>query len=91
MARRLSCPADKLAGEIEFALTYLLACNSDMPPSTMVMAAPMGRRRELCQMMSAMIAERAEKGLSGMTVEDPDLPDVLKSEGASSGEQGVTG
>jgi hypothetical protein len=83
VARRLTCPEDALAGEIEFALTYLLACNSGTPPSTMVMAAPMGRRRELCELMAAMITERAEKGLSGMTAEDPDLPGMLKSEGAT--------
>jgi hypothetical protein len=69
VARRFTCPEEALAGEIEFAVTYLLACNPDLPPSALLIARPLGRRAEFCQMIAELLAERAEKGLSGMTLE----------------------
>lgn len=58
--RVLIVPQDALAGEIELALAYMLACN---PPAYEVLTR---RRRELCEAMAQMISERADKGLSGM-------------------------
>lgn len=55
-------PMGALAGEIELALTYVLACN---PPAYEVLTH---RRTELCEAMAQMICERAGKGLSGMKV-----------------------
>jgi hypothetical protein len=75
-ARRFTCPEEALAGEIEFAVTYLLACNPDLPPSALLMPGPLGRRGEFCAQVAAMLAERAEKGLSGMTIEDPGHAEV---------------
>jgi hypothetical protein len=70
VAKRFSCPENTLVGEIELAVTYLLACNPDIPPSVMVMGKPLGRRAEFAGQIAAMLAERAEKGLSGMRIED---------------------
>lgn len=59
----LRIPESALAGEIEFALTYMLACN---PPVYEVLTQ---RRKELCEAMAAMLAERAGKELAGMSLE----------------------
>jgi hypothetical protein len=76
VARRFTCPEQALAGEIELAVTYLLACNPDIPPSALLMPGPLGRREEFVRMLASMLVERAENGLSGMTIEDPGCAEV---------------
>jgi hypothetical protein len=80
VTRRFSCPEEVLAGEIDLAVAYLTACNPDIPPSALLIARPLGRRAEFCQMIAAMLAERAERGLSGMAISDPDDAEATRIE-----------
>jgi hypothetical protein len=75
VTRVFTCPEDVLAGEIEFAVTYLAACNPGWP-SGLLMPEPLGRRAEFCALVAGMLTERAEAGLSGMTIEDTNRGDV---------------
>lgn len=63
-ARRFSCPEDMLAGEINLALVFTMACN----PGRAVFAA--GDLALFSVAIAKMLAERAESGLSGMSLED---------------------
>ena len=67
MTRRFTCPEEALAAEIEWALTYTMACN----PGRGIFAS--GDRPLFAQAIARMLAERAEKGLSGMAVTE-DMP-----------------
>jgi hypothetical protein len=71
VAKRFSCPEDALAAEIELVVTYLAACNPGIPPSAFLLPESLGgRRAEFSRMIAGLLAERAEKGLSGMGIED---------------------
>lgn len=68
MTRQLTCPEDKLAGEIEFAIAYTVACN---PGVISLSAEPGGHRKQFAEAIAGMITERAGHGLSGMTLGNP--------------------
>ena len=69
MTRTFTCPEGRLAAEIEFAIAYTAACNPDRRHE-LLLSPPGGCRDMLADQVAAMLAERAEKGLSGMTMED---------------------
>lgn len=56
-------PLNQLAAEIEWALTYTLACGVGAGDSFET------RRKAVCAHMVAVLAERAGNGLSGMRIE----------------------
>lgn len=60
---RVVVPAAALAGEIEFAIAYTVACN----PGRDLLHEP--DRRLLAEAIVAMLTERAVSGLSGMRFE----------------------
>jgi hypothetical protein len=70
MTRVFTCPEEALAGEIEFGLAYAMACNPGRAGF-----AP-GDRKLFAAAAAAVLAERAEHGLSGMSIEDTDRADV---------------
>jgi hypothetical protein len=62
-----SCPAEKLAAEIEFAVAYTVACNRGQA-HLFLLAPPEGRRGDFARQVAAMLLERAGNRLSGMAV-----------------------
>ena len=63
---RVACiPEDALAAEIEFAIAYVVAARRDLAPRFLI-PEPDGARGYFAGQIAAMLAERAEKGLSGM-------------------------
>jgi hypothetical protein len=64
-ARAVAIPEDVLAAEIEFAITYAVACNRDRA-GEMLLSPPDGCRGEFAGQIAAMLTERAAGGLSGM-------------------------
>jgi hypothetical protein len=73
MSRHLSVPLDALADEIECAIAFLVACNRDRAWG-LLLPAPEGTRREFAAEIARMLVERAERGLSGMTVCEDNVP-----------------
>jgi hypothetical protein len=70
--RRISAvcvPEDQLAAEIEFAITYIVACNRDRVHE-LLLTPPDGCRRDFAAAIAGMIAERAAHGLSGMALHE---------------------
>lgn len=72
-ARRFSCPAESLAAEIEFAIVYLAASNPGRKDE-LLLPPPRGCRDEFAGLIAVMLLERAENGLSGMSLEGADTP-----------------
>ena len=68
-AKRFSCPERLLAEEIEFAIMYTVACNRGRRDE-LLLSPPDGCRAEFAKMVVATLLERAEKGLSGMSLAD---------------------
>jgi hypothetical protein len=73
MTRVFACPEEALAGEIEFGLAYAMACNPGRAGF-----AP-GDRKLFAAAAAAVLAERAEHGLSGMSIEDSAGAEVTSS------------
>lgn len=63
--RAVAIPEDALAGEIELAIAYTVACNRDRAHE-LLLSPPDGCRRDFAGAIAAMLAERAARGLSGM-------------------------
>ena len=101
--RVFACPEEKLAGEIELAIAYAVACNPDRG-RLLLLSPPDGRRAELACQVAQMLLEQAGHGLSGLAVTGSvsghaELTWKLRRPGpcrnpapacAVSGEQGVT-
>jgi hypothetical protein len=66
--RRIVIPAAALAGEIEFAIAYTVACN----PGRDLLHEP--DRALLAEAIVDQLAERAARGLSGMRVLPAEVP-----------------
>jgi hypothetical protein len=75
-ARRFSCPEGVLAAEIKFAITYIVACNPDRIRELLGPEEQGGCRAQFSAQIAAMLTERAEKSLSGMSLEGDDTPAV---------------
>ena len=69
--RRVIIPAGVLAGELEFAIQYLVACNPD-EARYFLMPEPEGRRRAFAEAIVRQLADRAENGSTGMRIEPGD-------------------
>jgi hypothetical protein len=72
VARRFSCPEEALTTEIEFAITYVNACNPGKRLFNFGTIAPEVTREEVSAAIAGMLMERAESGLSGMTLAEDD-------------------
>jgi len=59
-------PESELAAEIELAIAYTVACNPGRA-GELLMTPPGGCRAGFAAQIAAMLAERAARGLSGMT------------------------
>ena len=68
-ARQFTCPEEALAGELELAVTYVVACNREELNELLL-----SRRADFARSVAWMIAERAGHGLSGMTLAEDDTP-----------------
>lgn len=75
MTGRFTCPEEKLAGEIEFAIAYVVACDR-YRAREFLLTPPGGSRTYFAGQIAAMLTERAGGGLSGMALEDPGNTEV---------------